>query len=74
MPFRNSQYHGTFTPEDLQVLQAAYNHCCVLLNRSPAADEDKEKLARTIIRVFQSGEHVPEKIAQIVASSEFLRN
>lgn len=73
MPFRSSQYQGTFTPSDLQVLQAAYNRCCALLERCPTTHEDKDYVARNIIRIFEAGESDPEKIAMIAASGSFKR-
>ncbi|PWL18694.1 hypothetical protein DKP76_06340 [Falsochrobactrum shanghaiense] len=70
MPFRESRYQGVFKPDDLQILQAAYDRCCLLLDRRPTTDEDSDKLARTIIRAFQSGQHAPERIAEIVTRPE----
>ncbi|ANG97505.1 MULTISPECIES: hypothetical protein [Brucella] len=74
MPFRGSQYRGTFTPEDLQVLQAAYNRSCAMLDRCPTTHEAKNELARAIIRTYESGEHDPEKIAAIAARVELMRS
>ncbi|OYR16543.1 hypothetical protein CEV32_4176 [Brucella rhizosphaerae] len=74
MPFRGSQYHGTFTPQDLQLMQAAYNQSCALLDRCPTTHEAKNDLARAIIRTFQSGECDPGKIAAIAARVELMRS
>ncbi len=74
MPFRGSQYRGTFTPEDLQVLQAAYHRSCARLDRCPTTHEAKNELARAIIRIYESGEYDPEKIAAIAARVEIVRS
>ncbi|KAB0570831.1 hypothetical protein J3U99_12955 [Brucella pituitosa] len=74
MPFKGSQYYGTFTPEDLQLMQVAYNRSCALLERCPTTHEAKDDLARAIIRTFQSGECDPEKIAAIAARVELMRS
>lgn len=73
MPFRGNKYQGTYAPEDIQVLQAAYNRCCGFLDRCPTTHEDKETLARAIIRTFESGEQNPDRIAEIVAKLEHAR-
>ena len=74
MPFRGKEYHGTFAPEDLQLMQAAYNRSCALLDRCPTTHEAKNELARVIIRTYQSGESDPEKIAAIAARVELMRS
>ncbi|PQZ26383.1 hypothetical protein CQZ93_20810 [Ochrobactrum vermis] len=73
MPFRGNKYQGTYAPNDLQLLQAAYNRCCVLLDRCSTTHESKEALARAIIRTYESGEQDPDKIAEIVAKLELAR-
>jgi len=74
MPFRGSQYCGAFAPEDLQVLQAAYNRSCAMLDRCPTTHEARNQLARAIIRTYESGEHDPEIIAAIAARVELMRS
>ncbi len=74
MPFRGTRYQGTFTPAELQILQDAYNKCCAFLDRCPTTHEDRDTLARMIIRTFESGEHDPEQVAAITAKMELLRN
>lgn len=73
MPFRGAQYRGTFTPEDLQVIQAAYNKSCVLLERCPITHVARNDLAREIIKIFETGESDPDRIAEIAAQSELMR-
>ncbi|PWU72016.1 hypothetical protein DK867_16795 [Ochrobactrum sp. POC9] len=73
MPFRGNKYQGTYAPTDLRVLQAAYNRCCVLLEPCATTNESKEALARAIIRTYESGEHDPEKIAEMVAKLQLAR-
>ncbi len=48
MPFRNAQYHGTFRPSDLAILQKAYEECCVLLDRCPTSHEDKDRRSELV--------------------------
>ena len=52
MPFKSAAYHGIFTPQELNSLQKAYNLCCEILGRLPASQEDKEDLARYVMRAF----------------------
>ncbi|WP_095448789.1 hypothetical protein [Ochrobactrum quorumnocens] len=70
MPFRNAQYQGTFRPAELVILQKAYEECCVLLDRCLTGHEDKDRVARAIIREFERGIHDPVKIAEQVAIIE----
>ncbi|MBR7654221.1 hypothetical protein KCX83_18030 [Brucella oryzae] len=73
MPFRGNKYQGTYAPNDLQVLQAAYNRCCVLLERCATTHESKDAVARAVIRAYETGEQDPEKIAEMVAKLELAR-
>jgi hypothetical protein len=70
MPFRDAQYHGTFLPTDLAILQKAYEECCSLLDRCPIHQEDKDRVARAIIREFERGLRDPAKLAEQVAIGE----
>ncbi len=63
MPFRSASYRGSFTPADLALLQQAYNRSCEIMDGYPASPEDKERLARFVIRTFENGERGPEAIA-----------
>ncbi|MFQ0814044.1 hypothetical protein AVM02_13575 [Brucella anthropi] len=73
MPFRGTRYQGTYAPDDLHVLQAAFNRCCLLLEHCVITHESREALARAIIRAYESGEHDPDKIAEMVARLELAR-
>lgn len=73
MPFRGAQYRGTFMPEDLQVMQAAYNKSCVLLERCPKTHISKNDLAREVIKTFETGKSDPDKIAKIAVQLELMR-
>lgn len=64
MPFRNADTYGTFTPEDLKILQEAYNLTCEKLQRCPTSHDEKNKLARLVIRVYLSGETEPCLISE----------
>lgn len=70
MPFRNAQYHGTFRPSDLAILQRAYEECCALLDQCPNGHEDKDRVARAIIREYERGVQDPVRIAEHVAAIE----
>ncbi len=52
MPFKTAAYQGIFTPQELNSLQKAYNLCCEILGRLPTSQEDKEDLARYVMRAF----------------------
>ncbi|MCX2696768.1 hypothetical protein [Ochrobactrum chromiisoli] len=60
-------------PEDLQVMQAAYNKSCVLLERCPKTHISKNDLAREVIKTFETGESDPDKIAKIAVQLELMR-
>lgn len=63
MPFKNGEVYGAFSPEDLKLLQEAYNLTCEKLNRCPTSHEEKNRLARLVIRVFSQGQRDPAAIA-----------
>ncbi len=67
MPFRSAEYQGTFNPTELKLLQHAYSRCCELLDRCPSTHEDKDRLARIVMRVFEECGHDPELTAIRVA-------
>lgn len=68
MPFKSAEYTGVFTPDDLKALQDTYSRCCDLLGQCPTGPEDKDRLARFVIRAFeQSGGQV--EMAAIRAAS-----
>lgn len=68
MLFKSADYRGVFTPDDLKAMQDAYNRCCDLLGQCPTIPDDKDRLARLVIRAFeQTGGHV--EMAAIRAAS-----
>jgi hypothetical protein len=67
MPFRSADYQGTFNPTELEQLHLAYTCCCELLERCPSTHEDKDRLARLVIRVFEESNHDPELTASRAA-------
>lgn len=70
MPFRDKAHHGSFRPNELELLQQAYNEACVLLDRCPTTHEYRSRMAKSVIRSFEAGERDPYKIAEQVASAE----
>lgn len=70
MPFRDPSYLGSFNPAELALLQEAYNLCCDVLGRHPTSHDDKDRLARLVIRVFEANGHDPQTIAAKVAEIE----
>jgi len=64
MPFRSAAYRGIFSQAELSLLQQAYNRSCELLGRSPSTHDDKDQLARVVIRTFEDSDHDPELTAQ----------
>ncbi|MDM7851742.1 hypothetical protein [Pseudochrobactrum kiredjianiae] len=73
MPFRKSDYLGIYKPEQLNTLQAAYNETCEILGHCPTTDENKNQLARTVIRIYESGIQDPHEIANLIVQIENLR-
>lgn len=74
MPFNKSDYLGIYKPEQLKTLQAAYNEVCEILGQCPTTDENQHQLARTVIRIYESGIQDPHEIAQLIARIENLRS
>lgn len=72
MPFTKSDYLGSYTPSQLDTLQSAYNEVCHILNRCPLTDENREVLARTVIRIYEQGQKDPHIIARKIAEIEEL--
>lgn len=68
MPFRSAEYQGTFNPTELDLLQRAYSRCCELLEGCPATHEDKDRLARLVMRVFEESSHDSELTASRAAA------
>ena len=64
MPFSSQGSYGAFSPEDVEILQNAFNLCRARLGHSSATDEELHELARLIIRSFENGERDPEVIAR----------
>ncbi|MFK4824830.1 hypothetical protein ACI0FM_08585 [Paenochrobactrum sp. BZR 588] len=63
MPFTNGPANGVFVPEDLVVMQKAYEITCNKLNICPKTYEEKNRIARLVMRVFRKGENNPHAIA-----------
>lgn len=74
MPFRKSDYLGIYKPDELNTLQAAYNETCEIRGNCPTTDDDENKLARTVIRIYESGIHDPHQIAKLIVQIENLRS
>ena len=70
MPFRDEAHHGSFRPNELELLQQAYNEACVLLDRCPKTHEYRSRMAKSVIRSFETGERDPYVIAEKVAAAE----
>lgn len=69
MPSRSNEYWGTFTQSELALLQKAYSRTCELLGRCPTTHEDKERLARTVIQIFEDSNLDPELTAERAAQT-----
>lgn len=74
MPFRKSDYLGIYKPDELNTLQAAYNETCEIRGYCPTTDDDENKLARTVIRIYESGIQDPHQIAKLIVQIENLRS
>lgn len=64
MPFRSADYQGTYNPTELELLQQAYTQCCDILERCASTHEDKDRLARLVMRIFEESNHDPEITAR----------
>ena len=53
---------GSFTPEEVAGLGAAYEAMLVVLGLEDRSDPITEIVAKKVIEVFQSGEHDPAQI------------
>ena len=67
MPFKGPAYTGVFDADDLKSLHQAYNLCCKILKRCPTTHEDRDQLARYVIRSFSSSNGDIELAAQRAA-------
>ncbi|WP_245257278.1 MULTISPECIES: hypothetical protein [Pseudochrobactrum] len=74
MPFQKTDYLGIYKPEQIKTLQTAYNEVCEILGYCPTTDENKDQLARTVIRIYESGIKDPKEIAGLIARIENLRS
>ncbi len=73
MEFSRNKYSGTFTAEQVAILQSAYNEVCKILGRCPTTDTNKEALARAIISLFEQGNTDPKHMAgSIIQAEKFL--
>lgn len=70
MPFREEIHRGTYRPNELKILQQAYNESCILLGRCPTTHQDKARMAKAVLSVFENGDHDPMSIAEKVAVIE----
>lgn len=64
MPFSSQGSYGTFSPEDVEILTTALNHCRAALENPTTTDQDLHELARLIIRSFENGERDPNVLAR----------
>ncbi len=74
MPFQKSDYLGVYQAEELKLLQKAYDEVCKRLGTCPVSDESKDELARTVIRIYESGIKTPDEIARLIVQIETLRS
>ena len=74
MPFQKSDYLGIYKPDQLKTLKAAYNEVCEILGYCPTTDENKDELARTVMRIYESGIQTPHEIAKLITQIENLRS
>ncbi len=63
-----------FKPDDMRILQDAYNLTCEKLGQCPSSQSEKDKLAKMIIRIYEGGEQDPEEIAALVYRIRSLRD
>ncbi|WP_439272370.1 hypothetical protein [Pseudochrobactrum sp. HB0163] len=74
MPFQKSDYLGVYKAEQLKLLQQAYDEVCRQLGCCPVSDNHKDELARTVIRIYESGIRSPDEIARLIVQIGNLRS
>ncbi|MDQ6436618.1 RNA-binding protein [Mesorhizobium sp. LHD-90] len=62
MPF--TRYFGVFNPDELAILQKAFDRLCIERLLSQKDMEQREALAAEVVRVFQQGATVEAEIWQ----------
>lgn len=66
MPFRSKDYIGSYTPEQLDMLQNMYNEVCAILDECPTTGEKREIIAKAVIRLTEQGDKDPIQIAHTI--------
>jgi hypothetical protein len=62
----------TYSEDDWQIMENAHRKACERLGQDPAFYEHNDRLARTIMKLFDKGARDYEKIASIAAHREII--
>ena len=73
MPINWLLKDGRYTPEQIELLNCAFNHALDLLSVVDRNDPLCEMVARTIVEVGATGTREPRKIAEIAVALMALR-
>jgi hypothetical protein len=60
----------TYSEDDWQIMENAHLRACEILGQHPASYEHNDRLARTIMKLFDKGARDHERIASIAAHRE----
>jgi hypothetical protein len=64
----NRLLNGQHTPEQIELLNKAFNHALSLLSVADRDDPLCEMVARTVIEVSAAGNRKPRKIAEVAVA------
>jgi hypothetical protein len=73
MPINRLLKDGQHTPEQIELLNNAFNHALNLLSVADRNDPLCEMVARTVIEVGATGTRKPRKIAEVAVALICLR-
>jgi hypothetical protein len=73
MPINRLLKDGHHTPEQIELLNNAFNHALSLLSVADRDDSLCEMVARTVIEVGATGNRKPRKIAEVAVALIGLR-
>ncbi len=66
----HSENQITYSSQDWDIMQRAHEKASELLGRSPSTHEYANRLARTVMKLFDRGLRDPEVLAWVAANHE----
>lgn len=67
VPFRGDKYQGTYSPQDLAMLNEGLQICCGRFAPDEMTEALRNRLAKNIIAAFDQGASDPQAIADLAA-------